>query len=104
MEISVTNLIVSSVTNKQLVISVPEIWVQERTKDVEFLFIAWDGIWEWMSSKDVVSFFHSKQKKISKGKISESIESLLLKNLANDVTTSCGKGLDNMTGILITIN
>jgi serine/threonine protein phosphatase PrpC len=38
---------------KQLVISVPEICEQPRSKDIDFLFIACDGIWECMDSSDV---------------------------------------------------
>lgn len=47
---------------KQLVISEPEICVQERTKDVDFIFIACDGIWECMDSGEVVSYISTKMK------------------------------------------
>ena len=105
---------------KQMVICVPEIWVQERNKDVDFLFIAWDGIWEWLGSDEVVTFIQDKMKKYSKSKkkstdskMSQIVESLFEKIIARDVITSSksninhlldGKGCDNMTGILVTIN
>lgn len=99
---------------KQLVISVPEICEQPRSKDVDFVFIACDGIWECMDSVDVTDFLNDQMKKSSKSKkrsskLSHMIENLFMKNIAQDLTTGKpiihnlleGKGRDNMTGILI---
>ena len=47
---------------KQMVISVPEICEQKRTKDVDFIFIACDGIWECMESSEVCKFITGKIK------------------------------------------
>ena len=78
---------------KQLVISVPEICEQKLDEDVDFLFLACDGIWECMNTWDVVDFIHSKLKKSSMSKkrpskMSHIVEDLFNKNLAKDVVTS----------------
>ena len=74
---------------KQMVISVPEICEQERTKDVDFLFIACDGIWECMGSTEVCKFIKPQIKKHKKsGKMSHLVERLFNKNLANTLETS----------------
>lgn len=96
-------------THKQMVIPVPEICVQKRCKEVDFLFIACDGIWDNMSSLDVCNFISDKFKNSSKrkskaGKMSHIIEALFRNNIATDIHISNGKGCDNMTGILVTIN
>lgn len=89
---------------KQMVISVPDICVQERTKDVQFIFIGCDGVFENMTSAGVVEYFNSKTKKLSKNQISKAIEGMFHGNIASDVHSSDGKGLDNMTGILVMLN
>ena len=78
--------------------------MQERSKDVDFIFIGCDGVFECMNSAEIIKFFNSKLKKINKGQISSVVESLFAKNLPTDIHLSEGKGLDNMTGILVTIN
>ncbi|CAI2369844.1 unnamed protein product [Moneuplotes crassus] len=87
---------------KQMVINVPDICEQKRTKDLDFLFIACDGIWECMTSSEVCKFIGGKIKKHKK-KMATLVQALFNKNLANDVKTSRGKGTDNMTGILVAL-
>jgi len=78
---------------KQLVISLPEICEQERNKDIDFIFIACDGIWDTISSIDAAKFINQRLKKSSKSKkkgfkISNIIQELFKKNLALDVITA----------------
>ncbi|CAI2369933.1 unnamed protein product [Moneuplotes crassus] len=88
---------------KQMVINVPDICEQKRTKEIDFLFIACDGIWECMSSTEVCKFINRNIKK-NKKKMATLVQTLFNKNLANDLKSSRGIGTDNMTGILITLN
>lgn len=78
---------------KQLVIPVPEIWEQPITEDIDYLFIAWDGIWECMHTIEVSNFINTQMKKISKrkrkaSKMSQVIEALFMKNLADELLDS----------------
>lgn len=78
---------------EQLVSPEPEIFVQDRHVEDEFLVLACDGIWDVMSNQNVCSFIHSRLS------VTDNLE-----EIANQVVDTClHKGSrDNMSIIIIT--
>ncbi|RYR40978.1 hypothetical protein Ahy_A09g046720 isoform B [Arachis hypogaea] len=81
---------------KQIVSAEPDITSIELCDDDEFLVIACDGIWDCMSSQQLVDFIHDKLKE--ENKLSAVCEMVFDRCLA---PTAGGEGCDNMTMILI---
>lgn len=63
---------------EQLVSPEPEIYVERRTPEDEFLIIACDGIWDVISNEDLCSYIHSRFL------LTDNIESI-----ANSVIDTC---------------
>eukprot|EP00250_Pteridium_aquilinum_P001456 c11646_g1_i1 orf=256-1281(+) len=83
--------------DKQIVTAWPEIQTVERTEDDEFLILACDGVWDVMTSQEVVDFIHEHIHVSSS--LSAVCEKLLDHCLAP--TTTLGEGCDNMTLIVV---
>lgn len=81
---------------KQVVTADPDVTSVELCKDDEFLVIACDGIWDCMSSQQLVDFIHGQLK--TENKLSVVCEKVFDRCLA---PTAGGEGCDNMTMILI---
>ncbi|KAG5016406.1 hypothetical protein JHK85_022542 [Glycine max] len=81
---------------KQIVTADPDITSVELCDDDEFLVIACDGIWDCMSSQQLVDFIHQQLK--TENKLSAVCERVFDRCLA---PTAGGEGCDNMTMILI---
>ncbi|MED6225130.1 hypothetical protein PIB30_090727 [Stylosanthes scabra] len=81
---------------KQIVSAEPDITSVELCDDDEFLVIACDGIWDCMSSQQLVDFIHAKLKE--ENKLSVVCEMVFDRCLA---PTAGGEGCDNMTMILV---
>jgi protein phosphatase 2C family protein 2/3 len=83
---------------EQVVTANPEILKFEMTREIEFLVLACDGIWDVMSNQEVVDFC---RERLANGLQPEVIcEQLLDRCLAPDCEFS-GLGCDNMTVILV---
>lgn len=81
----------------------PEVTVEDRTKDDEFIMNACDGIWDCLTNEECVKLVHEKMKGVSKpGDCAKVVEEVLDEILAKDTET--GIGTDNMTAILIKLN
>ncbi|XP_058020617.1 protein phosphatase 1G isoform X2 [Ahaetulla prasina] len=89
---------------EQMISALPDIKVLTINDDHDFMVIACDGIWNVMSSQEVVDFVHSKiTQKSEDGELrslSSIVEELLDRCLAPD-TSGDGTGCDNMTCIII---
>ncbi|XP_059422744.1 protein phosphatase 1G [Carassius carassius] len=88
---------------EQMISALPDVKVLTLNEDHEFMVIACDGIWNVMSSQEVVDFVNERLK-TEPGKnrpLSAIIEELLDHCLAPD-TSGDGTGCDNMTCIIIT--
>nr|XP_020663981.1 protein phosphatase 1G [Pogona vitticeps] len=89
---------------EQMISALPDIKVLTINEDHDFMVIACDGIWNVMSSQEVVDFVQSKiSQKGEDGQLrslSSIAEELLDRCLAPD-TSGDGTGCDNMTCILI---
>uniref|UniRef100_A0A8C8SRC9 Protein phosphatase 1G n=1 Tax=Pelusios castaneus TaxID=367368 RepID=A0A8C8SRC9_9SAUR len=89
---------------EQMISALPDIKVLTINEDHDFMVIACDGIWNVMSSQEVVDFIQTKiSQKDENGDLrplSSIVEELLDQCLAPD-TSGDGTGCDNMTCIII---
>nr|XP_010942062.1 probable protein phosphatase 2C 11 isoform X1 [Elaeis guineensis]XP_010942063.1 probable protein phosphatase 2C 11 isoform X1 [Elaeis guineensis] len=82
---------------RQIVTCNPDINIVELCDDDDFLVLACDGIWECMSSQQLVDFIHEHIK--TESRLSAVCERVLDRCLAP--STANGEGCDNMTMILV---
>ncbi|XP_037605338.1 protein phosphatase 1G isoform X1 [Sebastes umbrosus] len=90
---------------EQMISSMPDVKVLTLNGDHDFMVIACDGIWNVLSSQEVVDFISERIKPDQSGKVkalSSIVEELLDHCLAPD-TSGDGTGCDNMTCIIITL-
>ncbi|XP_057478249.1 probable protein phosphatase 2C 60 [Actinidia eriantha] len=85
---------------KQIVTANPDINTVELCDDDDFLVLACDGIWDCMSSQQLVDFIHEQLK--TENKLSVVCERVLDRCLAP--STAGGEGCDNMTMIIVQFN
>ncbi|KAM7423922.1 hypothetical protein PAMA_000332 [Pampus argenteus] len=89
---------------EQMISAMPDVKVLTLNEDHDFMVIACDGIWNVLSSQEVVDFISERIKPDQSGKaraLSSIVEELLEHCLAPD-TSGDGTGCDNMTCIIIT--
>ncbi|KAL9248507.1 putative protein phosphatase 2C 60 [Drosera capensis] len=82
---------------KQIVTANPDINTVELCEDDDFIVLACDGVWDCMTSQQLVDFVHEKLS--TESKLSAVCESVLDRCLAP--STAGGEGCDNMTMILV---
>lgn len=87
----------------QIVSCVPEIKSFRRQRDDEFVVIACDGVWDVMTSQQVVDRVQKYLLPIRCGNLSSDavVSKILDECIASDPSKSFGKGTDNLTMILI---
>jgi len=91
----------SLIPQKQVITSDPDVTVHEITNEDEFLVLACDGIWDCLTSQQVVDFIRLK---VSEGKaLSEISEEICGYCLAPDTSSGTGIGCDNMTLLIVAI-
>lgn len=91
----------SLIPQKQVITADPDVTMHEVTEDDEFLVLACDGIWDCLSSQQVVDFIRLK---ISEGKqLHEIGEEICGHCLAPDTSSGAGIGCDNMTILIVAI-
>ncbi|XP_022049238.1 protein phosphatase 1G isoform X1 [Acanthochromis polyacanthus] len=89
---------------EQMISAMPDVKVLTLNEDHDFMVIACDGIWNVLSSQEVVDFISERMKQDQSGKtrpLSSIVEELLDRCLAPD-TSGDGTGCDNMTCIIVT--
>ncbi|CAM0953000.1 unnamed protein product [Alopecurus aequalis] len=82
--------------DKQIVSAEPEVKTVTLSDDDEFMVLACDGIWDCMSSQEVVDFVHEKLN--TEDSLSAVCEKMLDRCLAKEAG---GDGCDNMTVIVV---
>uniref|UniRef100_A0A8C6NJR8 Protein phosphatase 1G n=1 Tax=Nothobranchius furzeri TaxID=105023 RepID=A0A8C6NJR8_NOTFU len=90
---------------EQMISAMPDVKVLTLNEDHDFMVIACDGIWNVLSSQEVVDFISERIKPDRDGKVralSSIVEELLDHCLAPD-SSGDGTGCDNMTCIIITL-
>jgi len=86
---------------KQIITADPDIICHEVTEEDEFLVLACDGIWDCLSSQQVIDIVRYE---ISEGKELSAITELICDHcLAPDTTSRVGIGCDNMTVLVVAI-
>lgn len=81
---------------RQIVSAEPEVKTVQLSDDDEFIVLACDGIWDCMSSQEVVDFVHEKLR--TEDSLSAVCEKMLDRCLAPEAG---GDGCDNMTVIVV---
>ncbi|KAK0503893.1 PP2C-domain-containing protein [Armillaria luteobubalina] len=86
---------------KQIITADPDVTCHEITEEDEFLVLACDGIWDCLTSQQVVNFIRYQ---VSEGKeLSEIGEMMCDHCLAPDTSSGAGIGCDNMTVLIVAI-
>ncbi|KAL0961055.1 hypothetical protein HGRIS_006043 [Hohenbuehelia grisea] len=86
---------------KQIITADPDISCHQITEEDEFLILACDGIWDCLSSQQVVDFVRYQ---ISEGKELHEIGELMCDHcLAPDTSSGAGIGCDNMTILIVAL-
>ncbi|TFK74804.1 PP2C-domain-containing protein [Pluteus cervinus] len=86
---------------KQVITADPDVTCHEITEEDEFLVLACDGIWDCLSSQQVVDFVRLQ---VSLGKeLSEIGEMMCDHCLAPDTSSGAGIGCDNMTVLIVAL-
>jgi protein phosphatase 2C family protein 2/3 len=84
----------------QIVTADPDINIHQIDGEEEFLILACDGIWDCLSSQQVVDFT---RRAVAKGdSLGKIAEDMMVKCLATDSETG-GIGCDNMTVVIVAL-
>ena len=83
---------------EQMVTAFPDVTVEDLTMNHEFIILACDGIWDCMSSQEVVDFCRSS---LASGQEPEEVCEALLQNCLAPDGQMGGIGCDNMTAVLV---
>ncbi|KZV70179.1 PP2C-domain-containing protein [Peniophora sp. CONT] len=85
----------------QIITANPDVIEHKITEEDEFVVIACDGIWDCLSSQQVVNIVRLQ---VAEGKpLSEICENLCELCLAPDTTSGAGIGCDNMTAMIVAL-
>ncbi|KAJ7175839.1 phosphatase 2C-like domain-containing protein [Mycena filopes] len=86
---------------KQIITADPDVTCHDITEEDEFLVLACDGIWDCLSSQQVVNFIRYQ---ISEGKDLQEIGEMMCEHcLAPDTSSGAGIGCDNMTILIVAL-
>ncbi|KAJ7044097.1 phosphatase 2C-like domain-containing protein [Mycena alexandri] len=86
---------------KQIITADPDVTCHDITDEDEFLVLACDGIWDCLSSQQVVNFIRYQ---ISEGKDLQEIGEMMCEHcLAPDTSSGAGIGCDNMTILIVAL-
>lgn len=84
---------------EQMICSTPDLIVQPRTPQDEFMVVACDGVWDVKTNREVCDFVRSGlRRKLELGQI---IEELLNDCITPNPKETCGLGADNMTCVVV---
>ncbi|KAJ7780631.1 phosphatase 2C-like domain-containing protein [Mycena maculata] len=86
---------------KQIITADPDVTCHDITDEDEFLVLACDGIWDCLSSQQVVNFIRYQ---VSEGKDLTEIGEMMCEHcLAPDTSSGAGIGCDNMTVLIVAL-
>ena len=86
---------------EQMITANPDIKIIDYDKDIDFVIIGCDGIWDCLSNQSACEFVAKRLKNTPEIKISKIIEEMLDEIVAKDLYNDSGVGCDNMTCIVI---
>ncbi len=95
--------------DEQIIIAYPDVRVEKLSNDTEFLVLACDGVWDCLTSQQVVDYIRERVGKPGTKydktfKLAPMLEGMLDKILSKDVEASEGIGCDNMSCLLVLFN
>jgi len=87
----------------QMITCVPEIKTYDMSSEVEFVFLACDGIWDCLTNQQAAEFIHERINKVNDTsyKPSSIVAEMFDKIIATSVAASGGIGCDNMTAVVV---
>ena len=86
---------------EQMITANPDIKEVNFEKDIEFIIIGCDGIWDCLKNQEACDFVAKRLKENPDVKISKIIEEMMDSIVAKDLYNESGVGCDNMTCIVI---
>lgn len=84
----------------QMITAAPEITTTD-IKDVDFIFLGCDGVYDCLSNQEICDFINTRLKRNPNIKLSKILEEMLDQILAPDIYTETGVGCDNMSSVLV---
>ena len=86
-----------------MITCVPEIKTYDMSSEVEFVFLACDGIWDCLTNQQAAEFIHERINKVNDTsyKPSSIVAEMFDKIIATSVAASGGIGCDNMTAVVV---
>lgn len=86
---------------EQMITAAPDIKKLEISKDFDFIVMGCDGIYDSLTSQQIVDKFNGELKKNPRKKLVEIVDNFVDSLVSVDFSKTEGKGCDNMTCILI---
>ena len=86
---------------EQMITANPDIKVLDFEKDIDFVIIGCDGIWDCLKNQEACDFVSKRLKDDPNVKISKIIEEMMDSIVAKDLYNETGVGCDNMTCVVI---
>ena len=86
---------------EQMITANPDIKIVDFEKDIDFVIIGCDGIWDCLKNQEACDFVKKRLKEDPNIKISKIVEEMMDSIIAKDLYNESGVGCDNMTCIII---
>jgi len=89
---------------EQMITSMPDILKQKLGQDYDFIVMGCDGIYDTLTTKQIVEHFYKEFKEKPDTPLKQLVEEFVDSLVSPDYTLNEGRGCDNMTCILIKFN
>jgi len=92
---------------EQIICATPDVRIESRSNEDEFLILCCDGVWDVKSNQEVVDFMRSRlsaSRQSDPTAMREALEALLDDCVSRDLRLTRGLGGDNMTAVIIRLD
>ena len=86
---------------EQMITAMPDVYKQTISKDFDFVIMGCDGIYDQLSSQQIVDHFYKEMKAKPEAKLVTLVENFLDSLVSPDYVKTEGAGCDNMTCLII---
>jgi protein phosphatase 1G len=86
---------------EQIITANPDILIEDLSKDIDFVIVGCDGIWDCLTNQQACDFVLNRINKEKNPKLSKIVEEMMDQICATDLYNETGVGCDNMTCIII---